>query len=304
MRRHELLLVLEVAVAAPVELEQARVQLQLVAVRALHLRVLDHSAHHLRQEGRVVVVEEVHAQAQVLGQAAELLRGQLLVLLVGADRVAVLVGDQKLGCEGFTGLLLRGVDELVECLVGLLEGGGRQLDARLVLVLLADEPALHEGDAVVVGVGGGHELLEGGHVVLVELLVEVVLVPAHRDHRLQVLEVLLLELPRRSPRDLLQFVQHKSDLLVARLHDLEVLGEAPLGLELVAEELRLHLVHDLLVEEVRQLHHEVVQREGAVGVPLQADVVDRVERVQRLSIDVANGELGGGLGEHGVSQVE
>jgi hypothetical protein len=96
--RHELRAVLVGAVAPPVDLEHLGVKVELVPVALEQVGVLGDGAHYLREEGGIIIVEEVEAQRQVLGEGVKLLGGQIPVVLL-IDGVTELICYQKLSRE-------------------------------------------------------------------------------------------------------------------------------------------------------------------------------------------------------------
>ena len=79
-------------------------------------------------------------------------------------------------------MLLWCIDEAVKFLIGLLKCHWWKLYAQINLVFLADYPPFNEFDSRIVIVGLTYKLGEGVHVVLEELLIEVVFATLHRDH--------------------------------------------------------------------------------------------------------------------------
>ena len=79
-------------------------------------------------------------------------------------------------------------------MISFLQVLGRPNYSSLELILFPHDPSLNLLKAVIILVGSFSELPQAGHVIIVELTVEVVSVSLHREHRLQVVDVFIVKL--------------------------------------------------------------------------------------------------------------
>jgi hypothetical protein len=131
----------------------------MVGIGSGQVGVLTDSLDNLREEGGIIIVEEVESEGEVLSQRVEFSCSEALIFLSILYGVSVLINCEELGSEALSSCLLRGVDCGLKLLISLLQVGGRENLSHLDFVFLADKPSLNVGKAVIIRVGFIHKVL-------------------------------------------------------------------------------------------------------------------------------------------------
>ena len=177
----------------------------------------------------------------------------VLWILIAIDVLLNQVGDALFSFD-----LFLGIDGLEVLTIGLLPVVRRHVDSCANLLLFSNEPLLQELHSIIIGIHFVDELFQASHVLLDVVLIEsIVFVSANSEHRFERFDVLLSELARLAPRELLELLVNQSNLLVLSLYDLVVLRQVPFLSKSRRDELSLHSSDQILIQEVGALDNKV-----------------------------------------------
>lgn len=273
--RHMLVLVTDVLVSAPVQVENARVRVKSRVIAPRQVGVLHDSAHNMRQVNGVLPVEHVEARAERLNQLMQIVTSHVLVLFVAISNR----GDHLLSGRS-VGLL----QLIVDSQVALAEFGSGSVSPRLKFAFLSREPSLKHLLTVVIAISLLNKLVQGADVLLKELSVVGRNASSEQVHVLDGLLVTLVKAARRPVGDLLVSLHHMVDFFVASRHKVEFITQLPVVLHGLGQTSQLDSSHGSIIEDLAHFEYDVRHLEVTVGLLVQ---VNTRQGVQDLEVYLA-----------------